>query len=142
MTGTPEETGYHRVGSRECLDRLLAEYDLTAADVAGDVLVRTPPGVGGKPGPPEYLIRESLLRPHDPFPCAGDYQAREFCLGVASEIVLTAGISLQEAVERINQHWSKPAPGKPVPLIWIAGQDLIYHEDPAYWARLILEQTS
>jgi hypothetical protein len=39
------------------------------------------------------------------------------------------------------EHWSKPAPGKPAPRIWIAGQDLTYHEDPAFWARVILEQT-
>jgi len=46
--------------------RLLAEYRLTAAEVAGAIAVRTPPG--GALGLPEYLIRESLLRPHDPFP--------------------------------------------------------------------------
>ena len=87
------------------------------------------------------MARLSLLRPHDPFPCAGDSEAREFCLSIASEIVLAARISLQEARERINQHWSRPAPGKSAPRIWIAGQDLTYHEDAAYWARVILEQT-
>jgi hypothetical protein len=138
----PELTGYHLVGPKEYLDRLLTEYQLSEADVAGAVTFRTPPGIGGKPGPPEYLIHETLLRPHDPFPCAGDSQAREFCLRIASEIVLTDGISLQEAIERINQHWSKPAPGRPAPRIWIAGLDLAYHEDPEYWARVILEQTS
>jgi hypothetical protein len=141
MTGTPEPSGYHRIGPREYLDRLLAEYHLSEADVAGAVTVRTPPGVGGKPGPPEYLIRESLLRRHDPFPCAGDSEALEFCLSIASEIVLAAGISLQEAVERINQHWSRPSPGKPAPRVWIVGEDLAYHEDPDYWAHVIIEQT-
>jgi hypothetical protein len=141
VTGTPELAGYHRVGPRKYLDRLLAEYQLSDGDVAGAVTVRTPPGAGGKPGPPEYLLRETLLRSHDPFPCAGDSEAREFCLSIASEIVLTAQITLQEAIERINQHWSKPAPGQAAPRMWIAGQDLTYHEDAAYWARVILEQT-
>ena len=142
VTGTPEQTGYHRVGPKQYLDRLLADYQLTADDVAGAVAVRTPPGTGGEPGPPEYLIHEPLLRPHDPFPCAGDPEAREFCFSIASEIVLTAGISLHEAIERINQHWSAPATGKPAPRTWIVGQDLVYHEDPGYWARVIPEQTS
>ena len=142
VTSTPELTGYQRLGPREYLDRLLAEYQLSDADVAGAVTVRTPPGAGGKPGPPEYLIRETLLRPYDPFPCAGDSEAREFCLSIASEIILAAGISLQEAIEHINQHWSRPAPGKPALRIWIVGEDLVYHEDPDFWARVILEQTS
>jgi hypothetical protein len=141
VTLTPELSGYHRVGSREYLDRLLTEYQLSEADVAGALILRTPPGAGGKPGPPEYHIRESLLRPHDPFPCAGDSKAREFCLSIASEIVLAAGISLQEAIERINQHWSTPGLGKPTPRIWIVGEALAYHEDPGFWARVILEQT-
>jgi hypothetical protein len=138
----PELTGYHPVGPREYLDRLLAEYQLSDADVAGAVTVRTPAGTGGKPGPQEYLIHETLLRPHAPFPCAGDSEAREFCLSIASEIALAARITLQEAIERINQHWSKPAPGRPAPRVWIVGLDLAYHEDPEYWARVILEQTS
>jgi hypothetical protein len=141
VTGTPELTGYESVGPREYLDRLLAEYQLSDADVAGAVTIRTPPGVGGKPGPPEYLIRTSLLRPHDPFPCAGDSEARQFCLRIASEIVLSAGTSLHDAIGRINQHWSNPAPGKPAPRTWIVGLSLAYHEDPCYWARAILEQT-
>jgi hypothetical protein len=51
VTGTQELAGYQRVGPREYLDRLLAEYRLTAADVAGAIIVRTPPSAGGKPGP-------------------------------------------------------------------------------------------
>jgi hypothetical protein len=58
VTGTPELAGYHRVGPRKYLDRLLAEYQVSDGDVAEAVTVRTPPGAGGKPGPPEYLIRE------------------------------------------------------------------------------------
>lgn len=141
MTDRPQLAGYHPVGPKEYLDRLLREYELAAADVAGAIAVRTPPAAGGKPGPPEYLIRESLLRSHDPFPCAGDQGAREFCLGIASEIVMISGMSWPEAVARINQHWSAPAPGRPGPRIWIAGLDLVYHETPGYWARVILEQT-
>jgi hypothetical protein len=45
--------------------------------VAGAVTVRTPAGAGGKPGPPQYLIRETPLSQHDPFPCAGDSEARD-----------------------------------------------------------------
>jgi hypothetical protein len=142
VTGAPGFTGYHPVGPRKYLDRLLAEYQLSDADVAEAVTVRTPAGAGGKPGSPEYLIRETLLRPHDPFPCAGDAEAREFCLSIASEIVLAARITLQEAIERINQHWSEPAPGRPAPRTWIVGEDIVYHEDPEYWALVILEQTS
>lgn len=57
-------------------------------------------------------------------------------------MVLAAGITLPEAIERINRHWSKPDPGKPAPRVWIAGLDLAYHEDPGYWARVILGQAS
>jgi hypothetical protein len=49
--------------------------------------------------------------------------------------VLIAGISLQEAIERINQHWVRPAPGEPGQRTWIVGLDTVYHEDPEYWAR-------
>lgn len=139
----PGRVGYQRLGPREYLDRLLAEYKLSDADVARAVIVRTPPGAGGKPGPAEYLIHESLLRPHDPFPCAGDSEAREFCQAIASEIVLTTGISPQEAVALINRHWPpEPAPGTPGPRMWIVGLDVAYHEDADFWARVILERAS
>jgi hypothetical protein len=141
VTDTPELHGYHRLGPREYLDRLLAEYGLSAEDVADAIMIRTPPGAGGNPGPPEYLIRGTLLRPHDPFPCAGDAEAREFCLAVATEMVLAAGITEQEAIDRVNQHWSTPPPGQSAPRVWIVGLDLAYHEEPAYWAHRILEQT-
>jgi hypothetical protein len=141
VTDTQVPAGYHPVGPRDYLDRLLAEYQLSAADVAGAILVRTPPAIGGKPGPPQYLISGTLLRPHDPFPCAGDAEAREFCLNIVSEIVLASGLSRREAVELVNRHWSVPAPGRLSPRIWIVGLDLAYHEDPSYWAQAILEQT-
>lgn len=128
------------LGPREYLDRLLAEYDLSDADVAGATMARTPPGPGGRPGPAEYLIRESLLRPHDPFPCAGDAEAREFCFSIASELMLAAGISRREAIARINEFWSAPAPGRTGPRVWIVGLDLAYHETPDFWARVILGQ--
>lgn len=141
VTARAEFAGYQPVGPREYLDRLLAEYRLTAADVAGAITCWTPPSTGGNPGPPEYLIRESLLRPHEPFRCAGDSEAREFCLSIAAEIVLIAGIAMEEAIERINQHWAGPARREQDPRIWIVGLDIAYHEDPGYWARVILEQT-
>jgi hypothetical protein len=46
-----------------------------------------------------------------PPPAGADQGTREFCLSIASGIVLTAQITLREAIERINQHWSKPACG-------------------------------
>ena len=140
----PDFTGYAQVGLREDLDHLLSEYGLSDADVAGTVMVWTPPGtdVGGRSWPPEYLIREELMRSHDPFPCAGDREAREFCFSIASEIVLVAGVSLQEAIDRINQHWSTPVPGRAAPRIWITCGSMVYHETAEYWARRILEQTS
>lgn len=52
----PGPADYQRLGPREYLDRLLAEYKLSDADVIRAVIVRPPPGAGGKPGPVEYLF--------------------------------------------------------------------------------------
>ena len=47
------------------------------------------------------------------------------------------GISLQEAVARVNRHWSQVDADGRVPRVWIVGLDLVYHEGPDYWARRI-----
>lgn len=101
-------TGFVRVGYREDLIRLLTEYELEEEDVEGLVATRTPPGPSGSPGRKEYLIHESLLRSHGEFPCAGDREAVSFCRQIVDEMVALFGIGQQEAVARVNRHWSVP----------------------------------
>jgi hypothetical protein len=125
------------VGRAEELARFLAEYGLERDEVRGLVAERTPPGIGGRPGPPAYMVHRSLLRSHGEFPCAGDAEALAFCWQVAAEMVDLSGISLQEAVARVNRHWSRPDAGGRVPRVWIVGLDLVYHEEPDHWARRI-----
>ncbi|GAA1535725.1 hypothetical protein GCM10009827_062570 [Dactylosporangium maewongense] len=132
---TGEYDGYERIGLREHLTRLLAEYDLDEEDLGGSGRMRTlPPGVAHA-GEIEYLVHRSVLRPHGAFPCAGDDEAREFCEDVADEMVRAFGISRAEAVARINRQWSEPgSPDGDVPRVWIVGNSLIYHDEPADWA--------
>ena len=125
------------VGRAEDLARFLAEYGLEPDDVEGLIAERMPPGIGGKPGPSAYMVHRSLLQPHGEFPCAGDAEALAFCWQVAAEMVDLFGISLQEAVARVNRHWSQAGPDERVPSVWIVGLDLVYHEEPDYWARCI-----
>jgi hypothetical protein len=125
------------VGNAEDLARFLAEYSLERDDVRGLIAERTPTGIGGKPGPSEYMVHRSLLRSHGEFACAGDAEALAFCWQVAAEMVDLFGISLQEAVARVNRHWSQPDGDGRVPMLWIVGLDLVYHEEPDYWARTI-----
>ena len=141
VTKTPDLTGYHSVGPKEYLDRLLEEYGLIADELGESIVVRRPPGIGGAPGPPEYLVHESLLRSHDPFRCAGDTEALDFCLEIAHRMTDTFGISRHEAIARINQHWSAPGPDGRTPRVWIIGLDIAYHETPKYWAQRIIDQT-
>jgi hypothetical protein len=125
------------VGRAEELARFLAEYGLERDEVRGLVAERTPPGIGGRPGPPAYMVHRSLLRSHGEFPCAGDAEALGFCWQVAAEMVHLFGISLQEAVARVNRHWSQADADGRVPRVWIVGLDLVYHEEPDHWARRI-----
>jgi hypothetical protein len=125
------------VGRAEELARFLAEYGLERDEVRGLVAERTPPGIGGGPGPPAYMVHRSLLRSHGEFPCAGDAEALGFCWQVAAEMVHLFGISLQEAVARVNRHWSQADADGRVPRVWIVGLDLVYHEEPDHWARRI-----
>ncbi len=139
MTSVPGADGreFVRVGHAEDLARFLAEYGLDRDDVHGLVAERTPPGPGGKPGPPEYLVHRSLLRSHGEFPCAGDAEALAFCWQVADEMAALFGISLREAVARVNRHWSQAGADGRVPRVWIVGLHIVYHEEPDYWAHCI-----
>jgi hypothetical protein len=127
----PDLTGYQPVGPKDYLDRFLAEYRLTEAEVGGKVEVRAPAFPAAKP---EYLVHESLLRSHEEFPCAGDVRALTFCRAIADEMVRAYGITHDEAVARVNRHWSEPDSSGRIPRIWIVGLDLAYHETAAYWA--------
>jgi len=139
MTSVPGAAGreFVCVGRAEDLARFLAEYGLDRDDVQGLVAERTPPGPGGKPGPPAYLVHRSLLRSHGEFPCAGDAEALAFCWQVADEMAALSGISLREAVARVNRHWSQAGADGRVPRVWIVGLDLVYHEEPDHWAHCI-----
>lgn len=139
MTSVPGDADRELVcvGRAEDLARFLAEYGLERGDVQGLIAERTPPGSGGKPGPPLYMVHRSLLESHGEFPCAGDAEALAFCWQVAAEMVDLFGISLQEAVARVNRHWSQAGADGRVPRVWIVGLDLVYHEEPDYWARTI-----
>lgn len=132
MSGPPGR--FVRVGSRGDLIRLLAEYGLEASDVEGLTSTRTPVGVGGAPGPAEYLVHESVLRSHGEFPCAGDAEALTFCRQIADEMVTRFGIPEAEAIARINQHWSMNLTSDG-PRVWIVGLDIAYHETAEFWAH-------
>jgi hypothetical protein len=58
-----------------------------------------------------------------------DQQSQAFCEKVAAEMCRLFGISLDEAVERIDAHWYEQE---------ILGEDdLVYHEDETFWANQI-----
>lgn len=126
---------YVSVGPRPYLDRFLTEYGLREEHVRDRIKVRTPgPWASGRTAEEEYLVHESLLRPHGEFACAGDNEALAFCQEIADEMVRAYRITRTEAVARINRHWSAPGPSGRVPRIWIIGLDLVYHETAADWA--------
>lgn len=130
------EDMYESVGSREDLDRFLAEYHLSEDHIRDRIQVRNPPPTpAGDVSRPEYHIHESLLRAHGEFPCAGDSEALAFCCEIAEEMVRVHGISRSEAVARVNRQWSEPDdPSGRVPRCWIVGADLVYHDEAANWA--------
>ena len=101
------------------------------------IATHVPDGVGGRPGPMEYLVHESVLRPDDEFPCAGDAEASEFCRAVAHQLSTDFGITPDEAVARIVRHWCEPGDDGRTPRTWIVGSDIVYHEEPDFWAKLI-----
>lgn len=94
------------MGRAEDLARFLAEYGPERDDIEGLIAERTPPGTGGKPGTPAYMVHRSpgIQRR---VPCAGDAEARTFCWQVAAKMVDLFGISPEEAVARVNRHWSQ-----------------------------------
>lgn len=58
-----------------------------------------------------------------------DAQAAEFCSRIASRMVSVFGITLDEAIGRMNRDWKG--------LNLIGSNDVIYHEDEDYWAKTI-----
>ena len=128
------DVDYEVLGLREDLDRFLAENRLIEGDIRDRIRTRTIPGRPGKTTEQLYLLHESALRSHGEFACAGDLQALTFCREIAAEMVRSYGISLDEAVARINRQWSDPGRSARTPRIWIVGIDLVYHETPQYWA--------
>jgi hypothetical protein len=128
------------IGHMEDLGRFLAEYGLRHEDVKNLVAERTPPGAGGMPGRPEYLVHHSLLRSHGEFACAGDVEALSFCRQIAQEMVAMFGVSPQDAKARVNRQWSQPARNGRAPRVWIVGLDIAYHQTPQYWARHIYSE--
>jgi hypothetical protein len=133
----PAAARYVCVGVERDLDRLLREYGLTASSLVDKIATHVPVGVGGLPGPVEYLVHESILRSDDEFPCAGDIEAVQFCRAVAHQLSTEFGITPGEAVARIIRHWCEADDDGRTPRIWIVGADIVYHEDPDFWARHI-----
>jgi hypothetical protein len=63
------------------------------------------------------------------FQCAGDTEADAFVASVVDAMTFLFGVSRQEAVLRVEQHWR---------LQLLAGpDDVVYHETPEYWAQTI-----
>jgi hypothetical protein len=129
--------GLVRVGYKDDLIRFLAEYGLAEEDVQSLVASRTPPGPGGLPGQPEYLVHESVLRSHGEFPCAGDRKALSFCRQISAKMAALFGIAPEEAAARVNRCWSQPGEDGHAPRVWIVGRDIVYHETAEFWARNI-----
>lgn len=52
-------------------------------------------------------------------------------------MVAVFGIALEEAVARVNRHWSRPVDNGREPRVWIVGTDIVYHEAADFWAQCI-----
>jgi len=50
-------------------------------------------------------------------------------------MVVLFGIGRQEAVARVNRHWSVPGKSGRTPRAWIVGLDIAHHETAEYWAH-------
>jgi hypothetical protein len=57
-----------------------------------------------------------------------DERAQEFCEAIANQMINLFGISIHEAIGRINREWHNNP---------IIGDDIIYHETEEYWAKNI-----
>lgn len=58
-----------------------------------------------------------------------DQQANEFCELIVAEMRRLFGISLDEAVRRVNSHWH----GQEI----FGEDDVVYNEDETFWAKQI-----
>ncbi|WP_410812224.1 hypothetical protein [Micromonospora sp. 067-2] len=132
------DEAFETVGPREYLDRLLTEYQLDEQELGDQIRVRTPPRwLPNEIPTQEYLVDASLLRSHGDFACAGDTEALAFCENIINAMTTGYGISRNEAVARLNKHWSHADPPGRVPRVWIVGLDIVYHEEAESWAALI-----
>jgi hypothetical protein len=138
VSGTVPED-YVSLGAAEFMRRFIQEFDLTAEQLDGKVLVTPTRWYGTESGLDEYWVHESMLRSHGEFPCAGDAQALEFCREIVAAMV-AQGTTSERAVRLLNQLWSDPGKDGHTPRIWIIGLDIAYHETPEHWARVALEQ--
>ena len=59
---------------------------------------------------------------------ATDAESDAFCQEIVARIVRLFGISVEEAIGRINRLW------RGIPFL---GEDIIYHETPDYWAHVM-----
>jgi hypothetical protein len=57
-----------------------------------------------------------------------DEEAQAFCYKIAENMTSFFHISMDDAITRINQHWKGQT---------IVGNDIVYHEDPEFWAKAI-----
>jgi len=63
------------------------------------------------------------------YPFAKDEKAASYCNDIANEMTQLFGISIDESKARIEKHWSH---------VELQGEDdVVYHEDPEYWANTI-----
>lgn len=135
-----DEPRFITLGPRPYLDRFLAEYGLAVRDLEGKLRSRTvdsPYRFGSDVFTEEFLVHASLLRSHGTFPCAGDVAALRFCREIAAHMARRFGISMPEAVARVNRQWSEPDERGVVPRVWIVGLDIAYHDTVADWASKI-----
>lgn len=58
-----------------------------------------------------------------------DAKAEEFCQRIVDTMVTLFGITESEAIGRLNKHWAGQE--------FIGEDELIYHDDEAYWAKTI-----
>ena len=57
-----------------------------------------------------------------------DDEGERFCYQIYMEMMSQFGMSKEEAIARINQHWEKRS---------LVGMSTVYHRTPEYWAKEI-----
>uniref|UniRef100_UPI00286CBF79 hypothetical protein n=1 Tax=Armatimonas sp. TaxID=1872638 RepID=UPI00286CBF79 len=57
-----------------------------------------------------------------------DTESEAFCLEIAKTMAFYFGLSLDDAIDRINKHWQHTT---------FAAGELLFHETTEYWARWI-----